>query len=322
MEASTQAMPHRPGVSVLLILALAVTALAIYAFVSASNTSVPPTGHVPDPTPEPLVLVGAGDIARCEADGDEATAALLDEVIAAHPRAIVFTTGDQVYPEATRDTYESCYDPSWGRHRDRTRPAVGNHDFGEPNGGGHHRYWGDAGGPFDLYYYEYTTGDWHVIVLNSECHRVGCALEDRDGEQAEWLRETLQSSSARCTIAVWHNPRWSSGRYEDGSDYQAFWELLYDGGAEIVLNGHEHFYERFAPLNPAGEVDTERGIQQFTIGTGGGELREPEDVQPHSELQATTYGVLQLRLFADRYEWEFLAAGDADVTDTGSRSCH
>jgi acid phosphatase type 7 len=278
-----------------------------------------------DPTASPFavqgVMVGAGDIAQCPTDDDEATASLLDDVVREYSEAIVFTTGDNVYPDGAYREFVDCYDPSWGRHKERTRPAVGNHDFRQTKAEGYHQYWGDQGGEFDRYYYSYDIADWHVVVLNSGCHRVGCELGSEDGEQAEWLVQDLEESGARCTVAVWHHPRWSSGRYENNPDYSGFWEILHDHGAEIVLNGHEHFYERFEPMNAEGNRDDAGGIRQFTIGTGGGELREPESVEANSVVRLAKHGVLKLTLGDGRYEWDFLSV-DGSVPDRGSGVCH
>jgi acid phosphatase type 7 len=279
------------------------------------------TWRTASPAAEEAVLVGAGDIAECPAPHDEETAELLDEVVAEHPDAVVFTTGDNAYPHGRYVDLVECYGPSWGRHKERTRPAVGNHDFGEEQGSGHYRYWGEAGGPFDLYYYAYELGAWQVIVLNSECHRVGCLFGDSDGRQVEWLHSQLNQSDTECTVAIWHNPRWSSGRYDNDARFQTFWEVLYEHGAEIVLNGHEHLYERFAPFDPWGEVDEERGIRQFTVGTGGGNLRGFEDVKPGSEARGSAHGVLKLVLGDGTYEWEFLSV-DGSFEDAGTGTCH
>jgi acid phosphatase type 7 len=281
-------------------------------------------GPSTSPTAEDLegILVGAGDIATCPGNADEETAALIDQVVAEWPDAIVFTTGDNVYPGGSIEEYRECFEPSWGRHRSRTRPAVGNHDFGETKAAGYHEYWGERGGEFDRYYYSYDVGEWHVVVLSAECHRVGCDLDSEDGEQAEWLVADLEASDARCTIAIWHDPRWSSGRYGNNRDYATFWEILHDHGAEMVINGHEHLYERFEPMDPDGAVDRDRGIMQFTVGTGGGELRGFESIHPNSAARASEYGVLQLSLGQGRYEWAFLPVDEQGSRDSGSGACH
>lgn len=307
----------RIRLSTLLVLCLALVATGVVVYIVDR-------GRPADaPATTPAVLVGAGDIAECSTEGDEATAALIDTVVAEHPNAVVFTAGDNVYQTGLDEEFAQCYDPSWGRHKVRTRPAVGNHDFGERMGGGYARYFGEAGGPFDRYYYSYELGGWQIIVLNSECHRVGCSLDDSDGDQAEWLAAELAGSDARCTLAIWHHPRWSSGRYGNNSDYGVFWDLLYEASAEIVVNGHEHLYERLAPLSPDGDVDQARGIRQFTVGTGGGNLRgfQEDEILPASEARGTDHGVLKLTLFPDRYDWEFIPVEGATFTDSGSGTC-
>lgn len=304
---------------------LIIGAAAVAATLAVALTTSPPAPAASaSASSEPAVFVGAGDIAECDFPDDEATAEILDEVVEEHPDAVVYTTGDNAYPSGTYDDLVRCYDPSWGRHKERTRPVVGNHDFGERQGAGHYRYWGEAGGPFDRYYYSYDVGTWHVIVLNSECHRVGCRLDDPDGDQVEWLLDDLASTDAECTVALWHNPRWSSGRYGNDPEYDTFWEILYEHGVEIVLNGHEHLYERFAPLDPSGAEDPSGGIRQFTVGTGGGNLRgfDEDDVQPGSEARGSAHGVLAFELGDGEYSWEFLAVDGDEFTDSGSDVCH
>ena len=242
-----------------------------------------PAGGTPLPRPFlQSVLVGAGDIAECQTNGDEMTAALLDQVVEEYVAAAVFTTGDSAYPDGSYQEYVDCYDPTWGRHKDRTHPAVGNHDFKQTQAEGYHQYWGDRGGPFDLYYYSYDIGSWHVVVLNSECHRVGCEFGSEDGSQVEWLQTDLRASDADCTIAIWHNPRWSSGRYGSDPMYDTFWQVLYEHGAEIVLNGHEHLYERFEPMDPDGDPDA---TGRHPAVYGGNRRWQPARVRGHSAKQ-------------------------------------
>jgi acid phosphatase type 7 len=304
------------GLALIGVAILAYLALTAWAGVATRSPEV-------SPATDEVVFVGAGDIAECPTSDDEATAEILDEVVAEEPEAVVFTTGDNAYQDGSYQEYLDCYGPSWGRHKERTRPAVGNHEFKQTQAEGYHRYWGDAGGPFDLYYYSFDlSDDWHVVVLNSECHRVGCEFDSDDGEQVEWLERDLEDSDAACTIAIWHHPRWSSGRYGNDPEYDTFWEVLYDHGAEIVLNGHEHLYERFEPMAPDGTLDHERGIRQFTVGTGGGNLREFRDLARNSAARGSEHGVLQLTLGDRSYRWEFLAVEGASLTDSGSGTCH
>jgi alkaline phosphatase len=287
----------------------------------ADEESEPASAESAAPADE-IVFVGAGDIATCSTGGDEATAAVLDEVVAAHPDAVVFTAGDNAYPDGSYEQFTECYGPSWGRHKDRTRPAVGNHEYHQAQAAGHHRYWGDAAGPVDRYYYSFDLDGWHVVVLNSECGRVGCELGSGSGDQVEWLVRDLDESAAECTIAIWHRARWSSARYGNDPDYATFWQVLYDHGAEIVLNGHDHVYERFEPMAPDGSLDIDRGIRQFIVGTGGAGLRGFEEIANNSAARGSDPGILELRLGDGTYRWEFMAVEGASFTDAGRGTCH
>ena len=313
-----------PRTAMVVVFVLVIAGLAIVAYLGLTGRLQFSTGD-PEGTASPpsdVVLVGAGDIAECPTEGDEATAAVLDAVVAEHPDAVVFTTGDNAYQDGSYQEFLDCYDPSWGRHKERTRPAVGNHEFKQTKAEGYHRYWGDRGGPFDLYYYSYDVGSWHIVVLNSECHRVGCTFDSDDGEQVEWLDGDLEASEAECTIAIWHHPRWSSGRYGNDPATATLWEVLSDHDAEIVLNGHEHLYERFEPMAADGTLDRARGIRQFTVGTGGGNLRGFEDLAPNSAARGSEHGVLKLALGEGTYQWEFLAVEGASLSDAGTGTCH
>jgi hypothetical protein len=262
------------------------------------------------------VLIAVGDIAGCESEGDEATAALVEAM-----PGTVAVLGDTVYPGGAPEEYAECYDPSWGRFRDRTRPAVGNHEYLTPGARGYFGYFGASAGPPELGYYSYDLGAWHVVVLNSQCWEVGgCGRED---PQARWLEEDLRAHPAECTLAYWHVPRFSSGIHGSSDFTRAYWELLHQAGAEIVLSGHDHNYERFAPQDPEGNADPERGIRQFVVGTGGFGHYFIPGILPNSEARdGSTYGVLILRLFEGRYEWEFLPVPGGTFTDSGSGACH
>jgi hypothetical protein len=270
-------------------------------------------GFDPDPGPQPAVLVGAGDIAGCGSANDDATAALLDNI-----EGTVFTAGDNAYPNGTVQEYLSCYHHSWGRHRARTRPAAGNHEYNTANAAGYYDYFGTAAGDRDKGYYSYDIESWHVVVLNSNIAHGPGSAQDR------WLRDDLASSPARCTIAYWHHPRFSSSS-EHGNDpsVQPFWEALYEADAELVIVGHDHTYERFAPQTPTGQPDPARGIRQFVVGTGGRSHYGFGRIQPNSEVRnGTAYGVIRVDLFADSYAWEFVPVAGATFTDSGSGSCH
>jgi len=266
------------------------------------------------------VLLAAGDIAECDHRGDEATARLLG----AEPNATIATLGDNAYPKGTAEEFVRCFDASWGRYRERMRPATGNHDHSTKDARGYHEYFGERGGPFERYYYSYDLGAWHVVVLDSDCWRVGgCALDD---PQLQWLRQELRRNRARCTLAYWHRPPFSSGRYGDPEDTERVlpaWQTAVEGGVDVVLTGHEHSYERFAPMDAAGRPDPTGG-QLFVVGTGGGELRPYR--RPRLPTTAVrnddSWGVLRLTLHADRYDWKFLPVAGQTFSDAGSRSCH
>jgi calcineurin-like phosphoesterase family protein len=264
----------------------------------------------------PAILVGAGDIATCEGSGDEATSALLDTI----PGTVV-TFGDNAYESGTPEEYAACYDSSWGRQRARTKPAAGNHDYATPNGSGLFGYFGSAAGEIGKGYYSYDLASWHVIALNSNCAAIGGCGPGSPQEQ--WLRADLAGSAARCTIAYWHHPRFSSGIHGSLPDTDAFWRDLYAAGADVVLVGHDHHYERFAPQDPDGVADPGRGIREFVVGTGGAPLRPVLRRAANSELvRDDTQGVLKLSLYEDRFEWEFIPVAGKTFSDRGTSPCH
>ena len=263
----------------------------------------------------PVTLVGAGDIADCDTPWDEATADLLAVI-----PGTVFTVGDNVYEDGTVEEYADCYGPSWGRHKDRTYPAIGNHEYHTSNGAPHFEYFGAAAGEPDKGYYSYEAGAWKIIVLNSNTGRVPV---DAGSQQEQWLRDELASSDHACTLAYWHHPRFSSGVYGDDARFDAFWQALYEFGAELVVVGHEHHYERLAPLNPAGELDPAAGIRQIIAGTGGRYLRPTGVPRIGSEVRnSETFGVIKLTLRHDSYDWEFIPVAGQTFTDAGSGLCH
>ncbi len=197
------------------------------------------------------VMVGAGDIASCESDGDEATAALIDQVVAgSEDDVVVMTFGDNAYESGTAEEFSNCYDPSWGGHKDITRPSPGSREYRTPGASGYFGYFGDAAGDPAEGYYSYDHGDWHVVSINSNCDEIGgCGA---GSPLATWLEEDLASSDAACTLAYWHHPAFGSTAEGVNSDVVPLWEILHAAGAELVLNGDHHFYERFAAQDPTG----------------------------------------------------------------------
>lgn len=276
--------------------------------VPATTTTVPAT----DP-----VLLAAGDIASCASSGDEATAALLD----ARPTATVATTGDNVYDNGTATEFANCYDPTWGASRSRTRPSPGNHDYGTAGATGYYGYFGAAAGDPGTGYYSYDLGTWHVIALNSNCSVVACSA---GSAQEQWLRADLAAHPNACTLAYWHHPRFSSGTTHGSSTTVApLWQALYDGNADVVLEGHEHNYERFAPLDPSGQLDTARGVRSIVVGTGGRSHYAFGTPITGSEVRnSDTFGVLQLTLRPSGYDWQFVPEAGTTFADSGSGACH
>lgn len=277
----------------------------------------PSPSPFPAPAPgEPAVLIGAGDIADC-ANLEEArrTAALIEK----NP-GTVFTLGDNAYPSGTAEQFANCYAPTWGRFRDRTRPAVGNHDYRTPGASAYFAYFGKAAGDPLKGYYSYDLGGWHVLVVNSNCKEVGGCR--RGSPQETWVRENLAAHPALCTVAMWHHPRFSSAEHGDDPSMRDIWRDLYDAGAELVLSGHDHTYERFAPMDAAGKPDPKRGVRQFVAGMGGRSLYKWVHVHATSEVRENqTYGVLKLTLHPESYDWQFLAA-EGTFQDSGSGECH
>ena len=281
------------------------------------GSSVPLPQAVLAQTADP-VLVGAGDISSCDQTRDEATAQLLDGIA-----GTVFTLGDNVYQDGTLAQFNECYRPTWGRHKDRTRPSPGNHDYHTSGATGYYTYFGAMASPLDINctsnckgYYSYNLGDWHIVVLNSEInHSTGSAQE-------QWLRADLATNQSTCTLAYWHKPRFSSSRHGNNSGVQPFWQALYDYGADVVLNGHDHTYERFASQNPSGQADPLRGIREFIVGTGGADLYSFSTIRPNSEVRNnTTWGVLKLTLHPTSYDWEFIPVAGQTFRDSGTGDC-
>lgn len=276
------------------------------------GTASPPTSG---PSIDRVVLVGAGDIADCASDGDSATAALLDGIA-----GTVFTLGDNAYESGTLEEYERCYGPTWGRHRDRTRPTPGNHEYGTGGAAGYFRYFGGLAGNPAEGWHAYDLGTWRIYALNSNCSEVACG---EASAQVTWLKDDIAANLHRCTLAYWHHPRYSSGRHGSEPSTDSLWDVLYEAGTEIVLAGHDHTYERFAPMSDEGDPDGARGIVSFVVGTGGRRLYEFHDILPTSVVRnATTWGVLELTLSAGHWSTRFVPVAGGTFTDTASGTCH
>jgi calcineurin-like phosphoesterase family protein len=267
--------------------------------------TVPPP---PVPGGTPRVFVGAADIGKCGGNS-EATARLLEGI-----GGDVFAAGDLAYFSGTRQEFRDCYDPTWGRVRGRTHPVPGNHEYESPNAAPYFEYFGLSAGLPGLGYYSFDLGDWHVVALNSNI------AVDASSLQAAWLRNDLAISRSRCTIAYWHHSLFTSGPNGSTRSMREIWRTLYDAGADVVISGHDHMYERFAPQDVDGRPDPARGVRQFVVGTGGADLYHVVAVQPNSEVQISSFGVLKLTLSSDGYEWEFVPVSGRG--DTGRAMCH
>ena len=261
------------------------------------------------------ILVGAANISACYNDNDEATAKLLDVI----PGQVI-TLGDNAFPDGSTADYTSCYDPTWGRHKLRTRPVVGNHEYQTANAAGYFQYFGSAAGEAGKGWYTYTLGAWRIIVLNDQ------VPFDVGSEQYNWLGSVLSSMTEQCTIAMWHIPLMLSSNtanYTDNPTRKVLWDRLYEAGVDVILNGHQHQYERFTPATPAEVADLNYGIRQIDVGTGGESIALPTvSIHPLSEVRAAPYGVLKMTLNQNDYSWQFIPIAGQTFTDSGSATCH
>ena len=276
-----------------------------------------PGPTIPTPTPPviaaPQVFAGAGDIARCN-EGDAAGVSRLLDTIG----GTIFTLGDNAYMNGTAKEFHDCYEPTWGRHRSRTRPAPGNHEYATAGAIPYFEYFGFNAGFSGQGYYSFDLGAWHVISLNSE------VAPTRNSPQGAWLEADLEANTAKCTLAYWHKPLFSSGPNGDHPHMRPFWTMLYEAGADVILTGHDHLYERFGLQDPDGRPDSRRGIRQFIAGTGGVPLYEfRAAVKPNSEKRIRQHGILKLTLMSDSYTWEFLPVVTSALDrDQGADVCH
>jgi hypothetical protein len=277
-------------------------AVLIVAALVAIPAALDPTVH----------LVGAGDIASCGSQGSARTAQLL-----AKSGGRVFTLGDNAYPDGSPADFE-CFDETWGAFKDGMLPVIGNRDYGTQDAAGYFAYFGAAAGKDG--YYALDLGRWRLYVLNSECTYVSC---DPDSPQVQWLRDDLAAHPTECIVAMWHSPRFTDGPHGDHTSVAPFWNTLYTAGAELVLNGHDHHYQRFTPLDAEGQSDPEHGITEIIVGTGGIGVvdlvaERPERLAGNGE----TDGVLNLWLHEDSFRWRFDPVPPSTYTDSGSAKCH
>ena len=266
-------------------------------------------------TARTAVLVGAGDIASCDSRGDRATARLLRSI-----PGTVLAAGDNAYENGTLSEYRTCYGHTWGRYKGRTKPVVGNHEYGTRGASGYFDYFGKAAGERGKGYYSYNRGAWHIVALNSECEflRGGCAP---NSPMLTWLKRDLAAHPARCTLAYFHRPLFSSGQNGNDATMRPIWNVLYAANADVVLSGHDHVYERFARQTPSGEWSG-RGIREFVVGTGGASHGKFRNIKDNSQVRnAKTYGVLKLTLRPTNYSWKFVPVAGKTFTDSGNTRC-
>lgn len=290
----------------------------------STTSAATPRSHETTGSHDNPVIVAAGDIACAPGSAVTATTcqqqATSDLVLSVNPTAVL-TLGDEQYDEGRYPSFLKSYAPTWGRFVAITYPAPGNHEY-YSKGAGYYRYFTSAkSAAGSLHpYYSFDLGSWHIIALNAECSYVGgCGF---GSPEERWLAADLRTHPARCTLAFWHEPRFSSGGHGDDRQVAQFWTDLYNAGAEIVLNGHDHDYERFAPQTAYGKADPNHGIREFVVGTGGKSLRPFHKIKPNSQLRSDTFGVLALTLKPGGYTWRFLPIKGSTFTDSGSGTCH
>jgi len=270
-----------------------------------------------------LVLGVAGDIA-CppgeDPDEDSCQMRATSDLLLENHVSVVLTTGDNQYDDGELENFQRSYASSWGRLKAITHPSPGNHDFHISGAAGYFDYFGPLAGPARRGYYSFNINDWHFVSLTSECDGVdGCNIGD---PQYEWLADDLAADDHPCTLAYWHHPRFAAGNYEDNDSYEPFWQLLFEEGAEIVLNGHDHNYQHYRPQDPAGNADA-NGIREFIVGTGGrSHYSVDADAPNRVAADGDTFGVLLLTLGADGYDWSFEAIPGGSFTDSGNDTCH
>jgi len=257
------------------------------------------------------IILAAGDIADCNNTGDEATALLLD----AQPADAVLALGDLAYEDGTLAQFNNCYNPTWGRHKARTRPAPGNHEYHTSGAAGYFSYFGPNAGPAARGYYSFDLGAWHILSLNSN------VAADAGSVQINWIRDDLAAHPTACALAYWHHPVISSGQHGNNSVMREVWRVLDELGVEVVLVGHDHNYERFAPQTSTGVADA-NGIREFVVGTGGRSLRSFSTIRANSQVRnSDTWGLLRMALNPTSYEWNFIPVAGRTFTDQGTANC-
>ena len=293
---------------------LAIATLIAPASVAAVSTAGTGSGQT-------VTLVGTGDIAVCGTNViDSATAALVQEVLDYDATAIAFTVGDNVYPDGGPTYFNDCYEPTWGAFKGRTRPGIGNHEFyNNPGAAGYFEYFGSQAGPAGRGWYRFNVGTWKIYSLTSECSAQSACYR----KQLRWLKADLRNKPRGCVMAFWHRPLFSTGEHGDSVRMRKVFAALYDAGAELVVNGHDHGYQRFKPVDSLGVEDAANGVREIVAATGGAALYPfTSDNSLVAVRDNTSHGVLRLDLAPGSYNWEFLPVAGDTFTDSGTADCH
>lgn len=280
---------------------------------SAPTTVVVAVGDTSCSPADPSFNGGSGTTTNC-------TMKATSEVALALSPSVVLALGDTQYEVGALEAFQASYAPTWGRLLSITRPVPGNHEYYTAGAAGYYAYFGSAAGDPSKGYYSFDLPGWHLIALNSSCAEVGgCGA---GSPQEAWLRADLASHRGVCTLAYWHQPRFSSGNHGSDATYDAFWRALYEFGTDVVLNGHDHDYERFHRMDPDGLADPARGIREFVVGTGGKNHVPFGSIHSQSAIRANIHGVLRLALKRGAYEWSFEPIAGSSLTDRGETPCH
>src|SRR5579883_2213133 len=269
-----------------------------------------PTASAKKKSRDTYVLVGAGD-----------TAKLIESIPGS-----VFAAGDLAYQNGTYEEFLKCYEPTWGEFKARTHPVPGNHEYNGSSANGYFRYWGKHAGDPNKGYYSYDLGTWHIVALNTNCDVPQLGGCGEGSPEETWLKQDLAAHPNACILAYGHHARFSSGFFEKHAQHPElteFWQDLFDAHADLILAGHEHSYERFAPQNPEGDPDPEHGIREIVVGTGGRSHTPLGFAKPNSQVRDDrTYGVLKLTLSPGKYRWEFIPEPGKTFHDSGEGVCH
>lgn len=306
----------------IVITVLAILGALAYIFYGLnSSNQTAPTGGDKATTTISFQVLALGDIASCNYDDDEQTAELAKSLTGR-----ILTLGDNVYDRGTTKEFAECFEPGWGQLKDRISPSPGNHDYATKDATGYFEYFGDIAAQ-DVGYYSFEYGGWLMLSLNSNCEGISSSIVvvsvecDENSEQVSWIKEQLSKTKTTCQIAYYHHPRFSSGFHGSDEIMSPIWEALVAGGTDIVLNGHDHLYERFGKLDKDGVPD-KTGTRQFIVGTGGQNFYNFPKIIEGSEFRDNlNHGLIKISLDAAKYSWEFIGINDVGVIDSGNDTC-